>query len=60
MGAILEFFGSLAAIIKTFVVGKNTSAEVAAQTGANIQADKAKIEKDIASGDVNAIGRDIS
>ena len=60
MGSIFEFLGGLATIFKTWIVGKNTDAEVAAKQGANVQADKAKIEADIAKGDVNAVGKDIS
>jgi hypothetical protein len=60
LSSIWGFLCSAATIVKTIVVGKNTDAEVAAKTGSNVQADKAKIETDIAKGDVNAVGKDIS
>ena len=60
MGGFFEFLGSLATIIKTIFVGKNSDAEVAAKTALNNQAAKTQIESDVAKADSDAVGKDIS
>ena len=60
MGGLFEFLGSVATIVKTWFVGANTADEVAAKKAANQQAEKAKITQDVAKGDANSVGKDIS
>lgn len=60
LASIWGFVCNLASIAKTVLVGSNTPAMVANKTAANQQGEQAKVEKDVASGDASAVGKDIS